>query len=79
MGKKSKIVQFPGLSDLLWTPSKASVLFFKDVDALSNKQKNTLISLCEKSHTLTKVLLARYFRLLMKTNETRFSSDSKRI
>jgi len=68
MGKKSKIVQFPRLSDLLWTPSKASILFFKDVDALSNKQKNTLISLCEKSHTLTKALhLVRYFRFLMKT------------
>ncbi|WP_090341912.1 hypothetical protein [Dyadobacter koreensis] len=51
MSKKSKIVQFSRLSDLLWTQSKASVLFFKDVDALSNKQKNTLISLCEKSHT----------------------------
>lgn len=29
MGKKSKNVQFPRLSDLLWTPSKASVLFSK--------------------------------------------------
>lgn len=68
MGKKSKFTQFPKLSDLLWTPSKASILFFKDVDALSNKQKNTLVGLCEKSHTLTRALqLVRHFRFLMKT------------
>jgi transposase len=68
MGKKSKFNQFPKLSDLLWTPSKASILFFKDVDALSIKQKNTLVSLCEKSPTLTKALqLVRHFRFLMKT------------
>ncbi len=68
MGKKSKIVQFSRLSDLLWTPSKASILLFKDADALSVKQKNTLASICEKSHTLTKALqLVRHFRVLVKT------------